>query len=55
MGYAGMRVRLIDTRRKQLRRRFFVVLAIVVFVGVIVWLFHQVGVFQPSPSSQPGY
>jgi hypothetical protein len=49
-----MTVQLIDTRRKQLGRRFFVALMILILVGVLLWLFYQTGVFQPLPPSQPG-
>jgi hypothetical protein len=49
-----MTVRLVETRRKQLGRRFFFTVVIPVCVGVIVWLLYQGGVFQP-PSSQFGH
>jgi len=50
----GMTVRLIETRYQRWNRRFFVAVVVLVFVGVIAWLFYQTGVFQP-PLSQPGH
>jgi hypothetical protein len=50
----GITVQLIDTRRKQLGRRFFGAFMTLILVGVIVWLLYQTGIFQPS-SSPPGH
>jgi hypothetical protein len=47
-------MQLVETRRKQMGRKFFGAVMILFFVGVIVWVFYQTAVFHLPPSSQPG-